>query len=704
MASKSNDDFLKKMRERYEAADSATADKFQLARDDIEFAFCPGKQWDLSSKQQRAGRPLYEFNKTRPIVKAITNDIRKNSPAIKVAAAYDSNRQLADIMQGLIRNIEAQSRADTAYDTAGFYAVSGGYGVFRVVTEYSNDDSFEQDIRVKEIRNPFSVKFDPSAKEFDRRDARYVFVEDELTREEFKLRYPKADPVDFSLGNQSRAVFGDWFKEKAVRIAEYWCKKPDKKTIYQLSDGRVLDEDDFIAMQPYLDQPPPIDPQTGQPMGEVLTLKSSREVSYDRIEMSIVSGKEILEGPYEWAGKFFPFCPVWGDTVNVDGDEIFSGIVRQTKDSQRLFNYHVCTAQEIMANSPRAPFLYTPAMIEGFEKEWSGLATDNAPGLPYNPDPNVPGGMPQRSAPPTFPSAMFEGAQFAANLLKSVTGVIDGPVQSRASSGKAILAVSQQQDINTFDYIDNLARAKAYCGEILVDLIPKIYDTDRQIMVLGVDGKESYVQLNQSVQGPDGQWQVINDLSQGKYSVAVTTGPTYATNRMETFDLLMQMAQNPGLSEIVADLIAKNSDMNGADELEARLRRMGIAKGFIEPGEHDQPMPQPPPDPNIEADAMLKQAQAQKAGAEAERAGAEARKAMIEADLMASGLSKPELERLNAETKRLALTQKEQQGQAKQQMEALRLIQSDQQAQERYAHERAMAAQRGTAPGGPQGY
>jgi hypothetical protein len=633
-----SDDPMSEMRQRYKAAESACRDQYEQCKDDIRFAFIPGEQWDKAMKKQRGrGRSLYEFNKTRPAVKAVTNDMRQNSPSVKYRAAEDSHRELADILQGLFRNVEAQSRADTAYDTAGFYSAAGGFGVFEITTEYSDDDTFEQDIRIREKRNPFAFKFDPAAKEFDRRDGRYLFEDYSIPLTEYKRRYPNAKVVDFSQGLDIAKRYDDWFTEKEVRIAKYWCKHPAKKTIYQLSDERVLDEDDYKAIEAMLGQPRS-DPATGQPL-EPLTLKTQRVVAYDKIDVSIVSGAEVLEGPTEWVGKFFPVCPVWGDTVNIDGEEIYSGIVRPAKDSQRLFNWNVCTGQEVLGKQPIAPLMATPAMIEGHEAAWEGLATDNAPALLYNVDPAAPnGGAPTRAQPPTFPGAMFQGAQFAADLLKSVTGVVDGPVQSKASSGKAILAVEHQQDVTNFDYIDNLARAKAYAGEIFADLAPKIYTTEREMMILGADGKESYVQLNQTVQGPDGQPQVINDLSQGKYAVVVTVGPSYATQRMETVDILMKMAANPQLGPVVADMIAKNMDFAGSEELEKRLRAVGIRMGFIQPGEGDQaPQPQQPPPPNPVdiAKVNLTGAQTDKTLAETDRIKTEtaARAAMLPHEL-----------------------------------------------------------------------
>jgi hypothetical protein len=604
------------IRKRFELASVCDA-KYDDCIDDIEFTFVPGKQWDADMRAKRGQRPMYEFNKTRPVVKSVTNDMRQNSPAVKITAGESGRKDEAETLMGLIRNIEAQSRADTAYDTAGFFAAAGGFGVIEIVTEYSNDDAFDQDIRIKEKRNPFAVKFDPNAKEFDKRDGRYAFEELDFTREAFQARWPDADPCDFNAANIARC--GDWITEKQIRVVKYWCKHPATKTIYQLSDGRVLDEDDYQALAPTLGQPGPM----GEPP---VTLKQSRQVKYDQIKVTYESGKETLEGPFDWAGKFIPLVPVWGESVNIRGEEHFAGIARPIKDSQRLFNWDVCVGQEVMANQPRSPFMYTAKMIEGYEAEWRNLATNNAPGLPYNVDPDAPGGgRPERAMPPAFPGGFFESAMFTAELIKSVSNVVDGPIQSRAASGKAIQAVENQMDVGNFDYIDNLARAKAFVGEILVDLIPKIYDTEREVAILGADGKESYVKLNQTVMGPDGRPQVINDLSMGKYAVTVTIGPSYATQRMETLDILTKLAENEAVGPLVADLIAKNMDFKGSQELESRLRKRGIAQGFIEPGD-DEPKPPPPqPDPVMVADAQLKQAQAQLAQANAVKAMADAR-------------------------------------------------------------------------------
>jgi hypothetical protein len=433
--------------------------------------------------------------------------------------------------------------------------------------------------------------------------------------------------VDFNPSTTPQ-TYGDWFTEKSVRVVKYWCKHAAKKTIYQLSDGRVLDEDDYKAIEPYLNQP-----DSGVMAQPPLTLKNEREVSYDKITCEYASGKERLEGPFDWAGKFIPLVPVWGESVNVQGDEQFSGLVRPIKDAQRLFNWDVCVGQEVMANQPRAPFVLTAKMVEGYETAWQNLGKDNAPALFYNADPLQPGG-PRRESPPMYPGGFFDSAQFASDLIKSVSNVVDAPIQSRASSGKAIQAVEHQQDVGNFDFIDNLARAKAFVGEILIDLIPKIYDTERQVMILGEDGKESYVTLNQTTDTGE----VINDLSRGKYAVVVTVGQSYATRRMETMAAMQAVAGNP--NPMIAALgsygLVKNMDEPGMDEVVGGIRRMLIGMNALEPGEGDKPPPQQGPDPIAMAEAALKAAQAQLAQANAAKSQSETAQNKVETAILAS--------------------------------------------------------------------
>ena len=604
------------MRKRFAACEEAESQQRARARDDFKFVWVAGHQWDNHFGNLRGTRPKYEFNKLRQAVKQVVNDMRMNTPAIKVRAYEGGDTEIADIRQGLIRNIESQSRADEAYDWGGLYAVSCGFGAWRVKTEYVDDDAFEQDIRIERIHNPFSVRFDPAAKALDRSDARFAFVEDSIPTTEFRRRWPKADVSSFDSAVTSDVR--DWYGDKEVRVAEYWQKVPVEKQILLLSDGRVVDASDFDEEAA---ANPPIG-EDGMPLYEPVTVENRRSVESFKVTMEIVSGKETLEGPFDWPGRYIPIVPVWGDIVHIDGRDQWSGMARTARDAQILYNAERSNFAEVVATQPSAPFMYTPKQIEGFEREWRDLAVDNAPGLPYNPDPNAPGVMPQRVAPPQMSQGYMAALQLSADDIKAVTGIYDASLGARSNetSGRAIMARKQEGDIANYDYQDNIARAIHYTGIIVNDLIPHIYDTERQLRILGEDGGTEYVTVNQPIWNADEQrWDTVNDIRQGKYDIAISTGPSYTTQRMETLDAMMQLAQSQGPMAALAQYgVLKNMDTPGMDEVREAMRKMLVMQGLLPPGEEDQPPAPPPPNPKDVADAEKNAAQAAKYAAEAE--------------------------------------------------------------------------------------
>lgn len=601
----------------FEKATSADNLNRGYALDDIRFALLPGNQWDPALKQLRGQRPCYEFNKIRQHIRQVTGDQRQNRPSIKVRASEDSDKKLADILSGLIRNIESVSGADKAYDTAFEFAVTGGFGCWRIVSEYSDDTSFEQDIKIREIRNPFAVIFDPMAQEWDCRDAMYAFLSEFVSKEEFKERYPKQDPADFETALGTRGSM--WINENGVRIAEYWCKKPVTKTIQLLSDNRVVDAEKIAEIADEL-----------QAAG--ITVVKEREVETHEVRMYMVSGAGILSGPHEWAGMYIPLVPVWGDRLNLEGREYYSGMVRFAKDAQRTYNFERTTMMETVANIPKAPFFVTTKMVEGLQDIWDGIQSKLLPYLPFNPDPAMPGG-PRREPGPEPPAALISLAAQSNDDIKSATGKYDASLGARSNetSGKAIMARQREGDVATFGYVDNLGRALKYTGEILVDLIPKIYDTRRTVRVLGEDGSQDYAVLNETVlDRQTGQEVILNDLSQAKFDVAVTVGPSYTTQRMETAEAMLQLANGNTPDAVIARYLAlKSLDIPGSDEMLAAMRKMLVAQGVLEPKE-GEPAPEPPqPDPE-------KIAKATKLAAEAE--GVEIDNAKKQADLRESDL------------------------------------------------------------------
>lgn len=667
-------DLMKEMRERYDRAVEADQYNRELAIEDLKFVTVPGNQWDEQQRKARKGRPCYEFPILRSHWRQVVNDQKKARPGIKIRPVEDGDVKGAELRQGLIRNIESRSNAERAYDAAFELVTASGFGAWRISTEYSTDDSWDQDLCVRPIPDPLtSVWFDPDAKSPDGRDAKYAFVEETMSRDRFKELYPKAELVSF----ESAKEFGTWFCEDTVRVAEYLRLEPVTKTLLLLSDGRTVDAADLDAET------------AAQLQTEGVTITRQRSVKTHKVVSSIVSGAEEIDGPYDSVFDRIPIVPVYANRHFIEGKWVWCGMVRFSRDPQRLLNYNFTTGQEILAKQHKATPIVTPKMLEGagVKALWDKSNTIDVPYLPITPDPQMPAG-PQFLSPPPVHAAFAQFGQLAVDMLKASDGIFDASVGARSNetSGRAIMARQQEGDTATFDYQDALNFGIQSTGEILLSALPKVYDTPRAIRVLGKDGGEDFVQLYQPL--PDGR--VLNDLSAGKYDVTVTTGPSYDTQRMEFVDALVQLSQgNPLIGQAVPDLIVGSMDFPKADEAAERLK-------MLLPPPVQQAMQQKDQSPAV----VQLQAQMQQMADMAQQQMGELQQKLQQAEAKASSKVADELKQqiaaeqlridwYEAETARLAILQKD--------MAAVRQVNLDaasQIDQSLQAHaDRALAAQ-----------
>lgn len=574
MTKKQQEKIVTEALDRFDRAAEAEEENRRLALEDLKFVDEDDGQWTDDQRAKRKGRPCMTFDRTSAAVDQVVGDMLQNRPGIKVRPMEDGDDEVAEIYTGLIRGIEAQSNAKRAYKTGFKFAARCGYGVWRVRHDYACDDSFDQDLLIEPVPNPFAVLFDPDSTNPMRDDGRFCFVFDDMNKEAFEEAYPKAQSgqrEDFQGTGNDR----EWFGKDYVRVAEYYRKVPVKRRLYLLSDGSTVDADEF-------------DPIADEMEAEGITIKRERSVDSHKIEYYKLTGAEVLE-EVEYTGKFFPVVPVWGKQIVVDGKFLYRGLVRKAKDSQRLFNYELNSHAEVVSMQGKAPYLATPNMIKGFEKNWQSINTSSDPVLPYNLDNGV---GPRREMPPQASQGMLAMINLAADNIKSTTGIFDASMGARSNetSGRAIEARDRQGDTATFEYADELHESLQHTGRILVDLIPKIYDADRQIRILGEDDAEEVVKINRpTLDIQTGEVVTINDLSKGSYDVTITTGGSYSTKRQETAEQMGQIiAQNPEAGQMILDLYLKSLDLVGGDEAIKRVRKLLISKGIIEPNEEEQ--------------------------------------------------------------------------------------------------------------------
>lgn len=545
------DEILREARKRLQRAYDADKENRGLAMDDLKFL--RGRQedhWTPDALAAREGRPCLTINKVAAHHDQVVGDQRQNRMSVQVKPVDNqADPETAKILAGLIRQIDATSHGQDALNTAFDGASASGYGAFRVLTEYASDDVFEQDIRIRRMTNPFAAHWDPSAKEIDKSDTKWCFILEDVYREDFETLFPNKHPLDFESAKDDLML---WADSETVRIAEYFRKVPEKKTIYLLDDGRTVEK-----------------PAEGE------RIVKQREVDGWRIEWYKITGDDILEGPVNLPGRWIPVIPVIGKEIFIGPKREVRGLIRNAKDPQRMYNYSRSAGTELVALSPKAPYILTPRQVEGHESQWKQAHQKNFPYLLYNPDPNA-RNKPYREQPVQISSAIVNEIGLANEEIKDTTGIQDASLgkMSNERSGRAVAERRRSSNIATFVFTDNLARAVEHLGRILIDLIPHYYDTARVVRVLGEDGKEQAVPINQEFTGPDGK-QRIHDLTVGKYDVVTNIGPGYATQRMEAVDSMIAFVQAvPAAGALIMDLVAEYSDWPGAVPIAERLKKL----------------------------------------------------------------------------------------------------------------------------------
>lgn len=568
---------LRIARERFQLVVEAESEIRKDGLEDLEFR--AGHQWPSELKQERDldARPCLTINRIPQFIRQITNDQRQNRPSIKVFPIDDkADVDTAKILQGLVRHIEYNSNADVAYDTAFEGAVIKGFGYFRVITDYTDPMSFDQEILIKRIRSAFSVYLDPNSKEPDGSDANWGFIFEDITKDDYIAEYGDSDLASMqdwsSIGDQ---VPG-WVTNSTVRVAEYFYK--DYKTIdlVLLSNGESFEKSKLPKLLP---------------LG--ITIINERKSRVPVIKWCKLNGVEVLQ-ERDWLGKYIPIIPVYGDELDINGKRILEGVVRHAKDSQRMYNYWASTETETITLAPKAPFVVAEGQItKEQEPIWKTANRKNHAYLQYKPTSlgGQPVGAPQRNAFEAPVQAITNARMQAADDMKATTGIYDSALgaQSREISGVAIRGRQAQSQTSNFHFIDNLTRSIRHLGRIVIDLIPKVYDTARTARIIGEEGSQEIVKINQIFQHK-GEEKYF-DFSIGKYDVAVETGPSYATKRQEAVASMLDLVRSyPQIAQTIPDLLVKNMDWQGASEIAERLKKT-LPPGVAEDNQDQKPLP-----------------------------------------------------------------------------------------------------------------
>lgn len=577
---------LERIRKRFERCIQAESENRKAAVEDLKFKV--GEQWpaDVQAQRNLENRPCLTLNVLPTYINQVVNDQRQNRPTINISPVGErGDKDAAKMFRGLIRAIERQSKADIAYDTAFDSAVSCGFGYIRILTEYESPDSFDQTIVIKRIRNRFTVYLDPDHQEPDGCDCRFGFVTDIIPHDEFREEHPDATPLSFDQGGQGEK-FKNWTSKDGIRIAEYFEIKHEMRDLVKLSNGHEGWKDELAdgVLDKY----------------EIVAERKSAE---PKVKWYKVTALEILERQ-DWLGQWIPIVPVIGNEEDIEGKVKLSGVIRFAKDAQRMRNYWKTAETEAVALAPKAPFVGAEGQFEGHERQWRQANKKSFPYLQYKPT-TVSGQLvppPQRQPAMQVPAAIVEAAQGAAQDIMATTGIRfdpsgQGVEPDHRESGRMLREQRRNADLGTSHYTDNLSRSLHHVGRQLLDLIPKVYDEKRVLTILREDDTEEQIELNPHANKPyaetkdpqTGKTRKIFNPKAGKYGVTVTIGPSYATRRIEAAESMMEFAKAlPNVAALIADLIAKNQDWEGAEEMATRLAK-AVPPQLMTPDQKDIP-------------------------------------------------------------------------------------------------------------------
>jgi len=586
----SDQEILDEALDRYRLCVDASSENESLAVDDLRFL--AGEQWPAAAKAQRLQerRPALTINTLPTYLHQVTNDQLQNKVSIHVHPVDDdADTDVAEVLEGLVRHIEYDSNSETCYDTAVNGASAIGFGYFRVVTEFCDEKSFDQDLRFKRIRNHLSVKLDPLSTELDGSDMQYAFIESPMAVSGFKREYPKAKASDSTqFGNHMQ--FAGWLDKETVLVCEYYRIVKKTKTLYLATDGKGYFKEE--KLEP----------------GVRLTSKK-RETTECTVEWFKITSSDVLERTIIKC-KWIPVFPVYGDEIDIEGKVIRMGIIRRAKDPSQMYNYWMTSATEEVAMRNKTPYIGAVGQFETQSEQWQDANNRTYSTLEYDPVTvdNTLAPAPQRQPMADVPVGVLAMAGHARDNIKATTGLFDSSLGARgnATSGIQEKAQQRQGDTANFHYTNNRNMTVRHAGRCLIDMIPYYYDTERVIRIMNEDGTADRATINQPIpleqrkQDPEtgAIKTVLNDLTVGKYDVAISAGPGYDTLRQESLDGMIAMSQSwPKLMDVAGDKVIAAMDWPGSTEIAERVKKT-LAPGIADDEENkNEPIIQTPHGP-----------------------------------------------------------------------------------------------------------
>ena len=630
------DDLLYEARRRLTDAYDWWQGNFANAEADTALAY--DDQWPAQDRQQReaADRPALNFNILPQFIHQVCGNLRRSKFSIRVmqtagvndpAPVFHSQTRLspAEVMDGLIRDIEARSGASHEYVRAFQHAVEGGFGWLILDVIQTPEDPFHDEIRILHERDRYSVLIDPAARRSNFSDARWASHSVLIDRDTFERQWPDAVPDSVMPGKEQGANTNRfWGDQDTVRVVRYWRKVVEKEEFVEFLHPETRERQVFAA-----EKVRGLEDELREGLGYEETRRAEFEV--EKVRVSLLTGSEVLEGEDEWPSRYLPVIPVLGREIDGRDDRFFVGLLRWARDPQMMLNFWVSAITERISLAPKAPFIAADRQINPYIDDWNEAHTSNKPVLLYKPVDGI--APPARQGPAVMPAAEMQGVMMARQHVGDAIGMHDANVGRRSNevSGRALQEREDRGNTGTFDFFDNLRYALGHMGDVLCDMIPNVYANQTVIRLLGEDGKAMRAGVNLDiVDEQTGRKVRLADLSLARYTCVADIGPEASTQRTALLQTLQEVGRSmPEFFAGIADLVVQAMDLPMKQTLARRLKKM-VPRNLLSPEEQEQLGPQ---EPSPQEQAEMAQAQAIMAKAESDVQIAQAKVQEAELDV-----------------------------------------------------------------------
>lgn len=549
---------------RFDADWTASEEARAEAKNDLFFSRI--SQWDDWLSDYTTLQYRGQFDVVRPVVRKLVAEMRQNPIDVLYRPKDGANPDSADVLMGMYRTDMRHNTAKIAVNIAVREQVEAGVGAWRLVTDYEdqNPTSNNQVIRREPIHGACShVIWDSNSKLMDKSDARHCTVIHSMSKkgwDDFADKYGLDAENIPSFQSPNDWVF-PWLTQDTIHVAEFY-EVEEKKEIAFIYRDPITGEPVSYFKRDIKDV---IDDLADKGYEKV----AERQIKRRRVYKSIVTCTAVLKNRQSIAGEHIPIVPVFGEWGLVEDKEVYEGVVRLTKDGQRLRNMIMSFNADIVARTPKKKPIFWLEQIAGYEHMYDG--NDDYPYYLLNRTDENNGDLPAQPIAyienPEVPQANAYMLEAATNAVKEVAtlGVDAAAVNGGQVAYDTVNQLNMRSDLETYVFLDNLATAMRRDGEIYQAIVSDIYDVPRNVTITLEDGSEKDVQIMaEVVDVSTGNHTVLNDI-RGRYECYTDVGPSFQSmkqqNRAEILELLGKT--QPGTPEYQLLLLQYFSMLDG---------------------------------------------------------------------------------------------------------------------------------------------